>query len=108
MSLSDIVLLAVSFVVALIASWTVLLPFFSPGSAEVNTDQERLAEREAQQDQLLRLLSELESDLLEQKIAEDEYQRSREQLLSQAAAVYSEIEQIKTPRSSGAHGNTAA
>ena len=89
--------IAFTFLLALIASWALVLPFFQK-EEEVALDQsdQRAKESELLQrkEMALQRLEELEQDYLAEKLSDSDYQQSKLELTDEAARCLVELDQI--------------
>jgi hypothetical protein len=103
MSLSAVVLAALSFLLALICSWAILLPFFE---AERESDAGDTAGRDDSLTQLrlrkeaaLDALEDLEGDYLSKRVEEAQYAESKAELTDETAELMNRIESLESESS---------
>jgi hypothetical protein len=87
MMLEPLILLAVTFLFALVASWALLVPFFEPQkfATGVGGEEDELRDLAERQEIALQALAELETDYLAGKLGQDDYQKSKAELVRDAA-----------------------
>lgn len=97
-STTALVNLVLSLLAAFICSWGLLLPFFSSGQSvdEVNEGQ---AELSLKRDNALNSLLELDQELASGKIAEQDYEHLRAELLAEAAVAIKALDEHTQARS---------
>ncbi len=96
------VLTVVSFILALLASWVVLEPFFSGALGETDSGvgsgpellPELLMDAQCRKEESFLALEELEQDFVAGKISVEDYERSRSELLADTAKLLSEVERL--------------
>ena len=80
MTLGALIAIALSFFLALFASWALLLPFFESESPEGARGGDRKRDLVLKRDFMLDALEDLEQDFRSQKITENDYQEAKQEL----------------------------
>ncbi len=86
MTLVSLIALALSFFMAMVASWTLLLPFFDGDNAEAKADNQTV-DLKLKKESLLDALEDLEQDHTSGKVSSEDYQSSKAELTAEAALV---------------------
>ena len=90
MTLVSLIALALSFFMAMFASWTLLLPFFDSEEAVVQPDNQSV-DLKLKKESLLDALEDLEQDHTSGKVSNEDYQSSKAELTAEAALVISSL-----------------
>ena len=90
MTLVSLIALALSFFMAMVASWTLLLPFFDGDNAEAKADNQTV-DLKLKKESLLDALEDLEQDHTSGKVSSEDYQSSKAELTAEAALVISSL-----------------
>ena len=82
---------------ALVASWALLLPFFQKQALGVRdtVEVERAREVSQKKEIALTALEDLEQDYLLHRVTEDGYQKTRAELMADAAVCVAELDGLK-------------
>ncbi len=94
MNSAAVVTIAFSFLVALLCSWVLLLPFFSERVVDeaISPDETARNALNVRKELALTEIEELEMDRLGGKINEADYQQSRAELTADAADILNKLE----------------
>jgi hypothetical protein len=95
MELVNIIFLAMSFALALGASWVLLIPFFEEASTTriSGSDREmRFADLVEKKEKALSALEDLEQDRISDLVADDVYEESKVELQREAASCIAQLD----------------
>ena len=94
MNLLSLIALAMSFLLAMIASWALLLPFFEAeeSSSAVPSADETRADLLLKKESVLDALEDLQSDHRNEKITDAQFAESKSELTAQAAEILRQLE----------------
>ena len=96
MSFASLIVAAVTFLFALLASWALLMPFFKEEVLREEQEDPELLDLLARKDLALQALEDLERDFLLRRIPENDYARSKAELVDDAALYVAKIEQLSS------------
>ena len=96
MTLTVLIFAALSFFLALVCSWAILLPFFETADHAAenlpNPQAESLAELRIRKETMLDALEDLENDYLTKRVDDEDYAEAKNELTIEASAVLSSME----------------
>ncbi len=94
-------LLVVSFVLSLIAAWSVVVPFFALERGAESMKAPRSSALSERRDRLFRELEELEFDFRSGRISKDEYESMRAQLSASIAEALKKLDAAASDEANG-------
>ena len=97
MALGSLIAVALSFFLALLASWSLLLPFFespstSSGQGANGGEKNSLI---LKRDLMLDALEDLEQDFRARKISESDYRDAERELVAEAGEIFAKLDERK-------------
>lgn len=97
MTVESLVVLAITFFLALISSWALVVPFFQTndklqGMAEPEQLFQDVVERK---ERILQALEELEQEFLSEKLSEEDYQQTKTELTDEAVQCLKTLDRLK-------------
>ncbi|MFN8388848.1 MAG: hypothetical protein U0136_01000 [Bdellovibrionota bacterium] len=109
MTLPGLILIALSFFLALFCSWVILAPFFelqeAPEDVLAARKRDSLTELKLKKETMLDALDDLEADFLTARLDQPEYERAKDELTDEAAELLSSIDSLEGetagPRTAG-------
>lgn len=96
MSIFSIIAMALSFAIALLCSWALLIPFFSSNEhPERETSEDMRRELLAKEESILQALEDVEQDYSLGKLTETDYNASRAELTEDAGSVLTQLDELE-------------
>lgn len=98
MTIQTLIAIALSFSIALVISWALVLPFFQSTAKRrgVAEKDQLLIDALDRKERVIQALEDLEQDFLAKKLSDEDYRQSKSELVEEAVASVALIERLDT------------
>ncbi len=95
MTLGTLIAVALSFFLALLASWALLIPFFEGGEERAASPEGSRVDLTLKRDITLDALEDLEQDFRARKLSESDYREAKNELVAEAGEIFAKLDERK-------------